>query len=93
MSQKKRLKAYVSGRVQGVFFRWETRKLSKELGLTGFVKNLRDGRVEVVAEGEKKKLEKLLRFLHKGPKHARVSDVDVSWNSYKDEYSSFKIAY
>jgi acylphosphatase len=93
MSQKKKFHAYISGRVQGVFFRWSTKKLAKKIEINGYVKNLQDGRVEVVAEGEEEKLKELIKFLQKGPKHARVHEVDVSWENYKDEYSSFQIAH
>lgn len=93
MSQKKKFHAYISGRVQGVFFRWSTKKQAKKLGIFGYVKNLRDGRVEVVAEGEEDKLKELIKFLHKGSKYAKVNDVDVSWESYKGNYSSFQITH
>lgn len=93
MGQKKKFHAYISGQVQGVFYRWSTKNQAKKLGITGYVKNLRDGRVEVVAEGEEDKLNELIKFLYKGPKFAKVNDVDLSWESYKGEYSSFQITH
>ena len=64
----KRLHARVSGRVQGVNFRWNTRQRASELNLTGWVRNLPDGEhVEVVAEGPEDRLRDLVRFLHNGP--------------------------
>ncbi len=90
---KARLHAYVSGRVQGVFFRDFTQTEAIYLGLTGWVKNLWDGRVEVVAEGEKEDLEKLLEKLKKGPPGARVRDVEVVWGEYTGEFRDFRITW
>lgn len=60
MSDKDRAHIFVSGRVQGIFFRSSTQKKARELGLTGWVRNLQDGRVEAVFEGEKDKIEKMI---------------------------------
>jgi len=70
------IKALVSGRVQGVFFRESTRRQALQLGLTGYAINLSDGRVEVLACGDPAQLESLVRWLHTGPEHARVTNVD-----------------
>jgi acylphosphatase len=67
----------VSGIVQGVFYRSWTEETAKALGLKGWVRNLPDGRVEALFEGEKSQVEKMLRFCRKGPPHARVENVDV----------------
>jgi len=72
-----RRRCFVSGRVQGVFFRASTVREAALLGLRGFARNLTDGRVEVLVEGEKEKVESLVRWLHKGPPLARVSSVEV----------------
>jgi len=90
---KARLHAYISGRVQGVFFRDFTCTEATFLGLMGWVKNLYDGRVEVVAEGEKEDLEKLLEKLKKGSPGARVTNVEVIWEEYLGEFSEFKITW
>lgn len=74
----KQLHAYVSGRVQGVWFRGWTREQAAELGLSGWVRNLPDGRVEARAQGPEDKLRVLLSLLHQGPAHARVDDVEHS---------------
>lgn len=71
------LHALVSGRVQGVGFRWHTHARARELGLRGWVANLADGRVEVYAEGEASDLDALVAWLHRGPGAARVEKVDV----------------
>lgn len=70
-------RCYVSGRVQGVFFRASTRQKAVELGCAGYVRNLPDGRVEVLALGEPHALNQLIEWLWKGPPAAQVSNVEV----------------
>lgn len=74
-----RLTALVHGRVQGVGFRAFVRRQALDLELDGYVENLADGRVEVVAEGERSELEHLLVKLRTGPAHAEVETIDVTW--------------
>ncbi len=74
-----RLSALVSGEVQGVGFRAFVRRLALDTGVSGYAENLSDGRLEVIAEGEKGALEALLHQLWRGPAHAEVAAVDVSW--------------
>lgn len=74
---RRRIHGWVSGRVQGVFFRASTRARAQALGLAGWVRNLADGRVEVVAEGEAAAVAQLLAWLHVGPDHAVVTDLTV----------------
>ena len=81
----------IRGLVQGVLFRREITDVARRAGITGWVRNLPDGRVEAVGEGEKKMLEELVRFCHTGPKGARVSGVDVEWSDFKGEFRGFKI--
>lgn len=88
---KSRVRVFVSGRVQGVFFRDFTRSNALSLGLNGWVRNLRDGRVEVLAEGEREALGKLIERLMRGPPAAIVHDVDVVWEEYRGEFSGFQI--
>jgi len=90
---KSRIHAFVSGRVQGVLFRHETRGTAKSLDIKGWVRNLPDSRVEVVAEGEKDKIDNLLEFLKKGPPAARVDKVDVETEEYKGEFEDFNVRY
>jgi len=90
---KVRARVYVSGMVQGVFFRSETRDEASRRGVTGWVRNLRDGRVEAVFEGEKDKVAELIEFCRRGPRGARVTEVDVSWEDYKGEFQDFKARY
>ncbi len=88
-----RAHVYISGRVQGVFFRSSVEDKALELGVKGWVRNLRDGRVEAIFEGEKEKVEEMMRWCHKGPPYARVTNVEVEWEEYKGEFSSFGVAY
>lgn len=81
----------VSGLVQGVFFRASTREQAKRLGVTGWVRNLPDGRVEIFACGEKSRLEALLEWLQEGPPHANVSGVEVEWREDDAEYADFEV--
>jgi len=84
----------VYGFVQGVFFRDFVSRQATELGLTGYVRNLRDREaVEVQAEGEKKQLEKLIDYLKVGPPGARVEKVVSNWSEYAGSYSRFSIRY
>lgn len=71
------IKAYISGHVQGVFFRDSTRTKALSLMLNGYAKNLADGRVEVLACGNESELNKLIDWLHHGPQYAEVSEVIV----------------
>lgn len=90
---KVRLHAYVNGRVQGVFFRDFACSEGQSLGLTGWVKNLRDGRVEVVAEGERENLEKLVEKLGEGSPGSRVRNVEVVWEEFLGEFQEFRITW
>jgi len=82
---------YVSGRVQGVFFRYETKSLADELGVKGWVRNLPDGRVEAVFEGEETLVRRMIDFCRKGPPGARVTGVEIEWEEYKGEFKGFAI--
>ena len=79
MFEPARLTVIVSGQVQGVGYRAFVQRHALDLDLAGYAENLADGRVEVVAEGEKSELEHLLVFLRRGPAHAEVSELDVIW--------------
>ena len=90
---KARAHVYVSGMVQGVFFRSETQDEASRRGVTGWVRNLRDGRVEAVFEGEKEKVDQLIEFCRRGPRGARVTRIDVSWEDYKGEFQDFNVRF
>src|SRR5512135_1953028 len=86
-----RAQVIIHGIVQGVFFRASTRDEAMRIGVGGWVRNLPDGTVEALFEGEKKKVEELLGWCHKGPLGAQVSRVDVFWEPYRGEYHQFDI--
>ena len=82
---KVRAHVYVSGMVQGVFYRSNTRDAAKRIGIMGWVRNLPDGNVEAVFEGEKEKVEAMIRWCRKGPSAARVDGVGVEWETPEEE--------
>ncbi len=84
---------FIDGRVQGVFYRAFTRDIAHSLGLNGWVRNLRDGRVEAVFEGDKKLIEQAIQKCHAGPPGARVSHIDVRWEPYDGAENGFHIRY
>jgi len=86
---EQRLQARVTGRVQGVGFRYYVVTAAAEIGLSGWVRNRRDGSVEVVAEGERDKLEQLLRALQRGSRSSLVTDVKVEWLEASGEFQGF----
>jgi acylphosphatase len=90
---KTRAHVFVSGKVQGVFFRQNTKRQAQSQGVMGWVKNLEDGRVEAVFEGEEEAVKAVVEFCKKGPKGALVTDVTVDWESFKEEFQNFSIAY
>jgi acylphosphatase len=90
---KARAHLVVTGRVQGVFFRDHTRRWADSLGLFGWVKNLWDGRVEVLVEGDKAGIESLIAQLREGPPLAQVKNVEVTWEEFKDEFCDFRITW
>ena len=93
MPDKVRFHIFVSGRVQGVFFRENTRKKAQKLEVAGWVRNLPDGRVEAVFEGEKSKVEELINRTKKGSLIARVDELKVILEEYKEEFDNFEIKY
>lgn len=70
---------YISGRVQGVFFRDSTRQQARAASVSGWVRNTDDGRVEAVFEGPRDAVQRIVQWCHSGPPHARVDDVQVEW--------------
>lgn len=83
----------VHGLVQGVWFRQSTKDEAARLGIFGWVRNLRDGTVEAVFEGEKKKVEEIVGWCHRGPSGANVTKVDIKWGKYIGEFNRFDIRY
>jgi len=85
------LHAVVSGRVQGVGFRFFVQENARQFGLTGWVRNQRDGTVEVLACGSRQNLEILLAALQRGPRSAFVSNVQSNWETGQEKFSSFRV--
>ncbi len=87
-----RLYLILSGRVQGVFFRAETKQLASSLGLTGWVRNTEEGTVEIVAEGQRNDLNTLEEWCRRGPPLSRVGDVQADWEEIERKtYHDFRI--
>lgn len=87
----KRIHLIISGRVQGVWFRHNTSKVANQLGLTGFARNLPNGGVEVIAEGDEDKIKELIEFCKKGPEGAHVSNIEIKYEKPKNEFDTFSI--
>jgi acylphosphatase len=93
MENQARLEASIQGRVQGVSFRYYTRRRARDLGLAGFVCNEPDGSVWVVAEGPRPQLAELLTFLRVGPTAAFVTEVDARWLAPTGRFERFEVRY
>ncbi|MBF0328668.1 MAG: acylphosphatase [Nitrospirae bacterium] len=90
---KARAHLYISGRVQGVYYRGFTEELAESLGLAGWVRNLHDRRVEAVFEGEKTVIEEAIRKCRSGPPASHVTGIDVSWEEKLEGFRDFSIRY
>lgn len=88
---KARLSARITGRVQGVGFRNFTRRRARQLSVTGWVRNERDGSVRLEAEGPRQALDSLVDAVGRGPRAARVEDVEVDWSNATDEFEIFQV--
>jgi acylphosphatase len=90
---KARVRGVVTGLVQGVGFRLFVQRQALRLGLTGWVRNRGDGSVELLAEGERNQIDALLAQCRQGPSLSEVDDVEVAWEAYAGEHSTFVIAF
>ena len=88
---KTRAHVYISGRVQGVFFRVKTRNEATKRNVTGWVRNTIKGKVEAIFEGNREAVEKMVDFCRKGPTGAKVTDLTVNWQTYIGEFEDFII--
>jgi acylphosphatase len=86
-----RTRVLVSGRVQGVGFRWAVEDEARDAGVTGWVRNLPDGRVEAVFEGEEESVRRMVGFCRRGPAVARVDDVAIIKEEYTGKFEGFFI--
>jgi len=85
------VKIVVSGRVQGVGFRYFIARIASDLGLKGYVKNLFNGDVEITAEGRKEFLVELVKKAKEGPSHSNVDSCKFEWLDFKNKYDNFEI--
>ncbi len=88
-----RIRIIVTGRVQGVFFRQALKVMAKKNNVFGWVKNLKDGRVEAILEGAEEKVSRLVEWSHGGPANARVEDVEIHNEKFSGEFSKFDVLY
>lgn len=88
-----RAHVFVSGKVQGVYYRANTRDTAREKNVSGWVRNLDDGRVEAVFEGDEDAVEAMVEWCHEGSPRAEVEDVEVEWEEATDEFDGFEIRY
>jgi len=86
-----RVKVRIEGLVQGVFYRYSTQKKAQELDVRGWVRNVWDGSVECLLEGDQEKIETLITWCRKGPAGARVEKVTTEWEEYKGDFEGFSI--
>ncbi len=90
---KRRVHVFYSGRVQGVGFRLTAEETAKECGVSGWVKNLRDGRVELIAEADEDVLERFLVAVRNGPMRKFIAEVQLSWGHATEAFDEFEIRY
>ena len=91
--EKVRARVIIEGRVQGVFFRHHTQEMAFRLGVKGWVKNRRDGSVEAAFEGDRERVDQIIRWCRLGPPEARVTEVYVNWEVYIGEFEDFSVTY
>lgn len=92
-SRKTRAHVFVSGGVQGVYFRQNTKQVATRHKVTGWVRNLSDGRVEAIFEGDEMDVNEVIEWCHVGPPKARVQDVNVKFQKYIGEFADFSVNY
>lgn len=88
-----RVRLFVTGKVQGVFFRQTLKVMAKKNNIFGWVKNLKDGRVEAVLEGDGERVSRLIQWAHGGPANARVEDVQILNEKFISEFTKFDVLY
>lgn len=93
VEKKVRAHLIISGRVQGVFFRAETRGAAQRFGVQGWVRNQADGTVEALLEGTEDSVRQAIEWCRQGPPRARVTDVQIAWEAYRGEFDGFAITH
>ncbi len=84
---------FVTGKVQGVFFRQATRVIAIKNNVTGWVRNLDDGRVEIMIEGEDKSVDIITQWCNLGPANSRVDDIKINQEEFRGDYENFEVRY
>ena len=92
-NKKIRVHVFIVGKVQGVYFRQNTRIVANRHRVTGWVQNLRDGRVEAILEGNEMDVSELIEWFYAGPPKAKVDDVQIKYESYVGEFQGFRVNY
>ena len=90
---KIRAHVFVSGKVQGVYFRQNTKEAAARHNVAGWVRNLPDGRVEAIFEGDEANVNEVIEWCHVGPPKAKVDDVSVKFEKHTGEFADFSISY
>jgi len=93
MENKARAHVIVTGSVQGVCFRVETKRAADHIGVAGWVRNRPEGTVEAVFEGEREKVEAAINWCRKGPPFGRVENVSITWEPFEGKFTGFDITY
>jgi acylphosphatase len=93
MTGEARARVLISGRVQGVAYRYFAEKYARTFGVTGWVRNLYDGRVEVLAEGSREDIDRFLARLREGPRLAVVESFDITWEESTGEFPDFRVTF
>ena len=91
--KQQRVQLLVTGKVQGVFFRQALKVVAKKNNVLGLVRNLKDGRVEAILEGDNKSINSVIEWIRIGPANSRVDDIEVSNEEFKNEFSTFDVLY
>tara|TARA_Y100000782_G_scaffold38266_1_gene42704 strand:+ start:276 stop:554 length:279 start_codon:yes stop_codon:yes gene_type:complete len=91
--EQQRVRLLVSGKVQGVFFRQALKVVAKKNNVLGWVRNLKDKRVEVVLEGDNKSINSVIAWARIGPANSRVDDIEVTNEGFKNEFLTFEVLY
>jgi len=91
--KQQRVHLLVSGKVQGVFFRQALKVVAKNNNVLGWVRNLKDGRVEAILEGDNKSINSVIEWTRIGPAHSHVDDIEASNEEFKNEFSTFDVLY
>ena len=91
--EQQRVRLLVSGKVQGVFFRQALKVVAKKNNVLGWVRNLKDRRVEVVLEGDNKSINSVIAWARIGPANSRVDDIEVTNEGFKNEFLTFEVLY